>query len=162
MACDDINRLNHDEALCLVDVSPGGGFAQFQRPVLVRTGYHVSRAEFERRKACPWPAPNEFTVGGPVKLAAKIPAVETPPVPPATLPAPVGTLAAAPPEEKGSHEPPAAVPASRGKRARGGTRKQEPMGPRGHEPTGPAVPNDQTRRMEEYLKTLMAEQTAQT
>ena len=62
-----INRLNRDESLALIDVSPGVGFTQLKHPVLVRTAFHINEREFRRRAALPWPRPNAFTVGGDVE-----------------------------------------------------------------------------------------------
>lgn len=62
----DVIRMSDDKTQCLIQVQHGMGFAQFQGfPVLLRCGYHVSQATFERHKALKWPGPAQHTITTP-------------------------------------------------------------------------------------------------
>ncbi len=64
---DEIHRLNNDPNLAVLDVAPGSGYTQFTRPVFIRTDFHITKEEFERLKAMPWPeAPTPPSAPAPV------------------------------------------------------------------------------------------------
>lgn len=57
-----LNRVSSTPGMCIVKASPGVGFTQLRYPVITRTTYHISREEFDRRRAAPWPALNRWTI----------------------------------------------------------------------------------------------------
>lgn len=59
---EEINRVNRDPNAVIVSASESKGFTQFRFPVIARTSFPISPAEFERRQAMPWPAGNRYTV----------------------------------------------------------------------------------------------------
>jgi hypothetical protein len=59
---EEINRVNRDPNAVIVMASESKGFTQFRFPVITRVPFPISPAEYERRRALPWPAGNRYTV----------------------------------------------------------------------------------------------------
>jgi hypothetical protein len=57
-----LNQVSNTPGMCIVKASPGIGFTQLRYPVIARTTFHISRQEFDRRRAAPWPAQNRWTI----------------------------------------------------------------------------------------------------
>lgn len=56
----EILQIGDDPNLSIVRVARGAGYAQFGGfPTVVRSGFHIAKEEYERRKAMPWPALEE-------------------------------------------------------------------------------------------------------
>ncbi len=53
----EILRIGDDPNLSIVRLARGGGYAQLAGlPTVIRSGFHISEKEYERRKAMQWPA----------------------------------------------------------------------------------------------------------
>lgn len=96
-------------------VTRNEGFAQFDGfPVVLETPYHISRAEYERRKAAPWPGPQDGTI------VPEMPKLAPPPEPPPS--AVIGTDTVGPPPRTPKTKPPKTPSAAPGEKSRRGNR----------------------------------------
>ena len=56
----EIIRITDDPRLSTLQITRGEGFAQFcGYPIVVRTEFHISKAEYERRRRAPWPGKDD-------------------------------------------------------------------------------------------------------
>jgi len=74
-------QVGDDPDLSIVRVTRGAGYAQFRGfPTVIRSGFHISQEEYERRKAMKWPAitPGMFI---PADIPLTAPSKSSPPGP---------------------------------------------------------------------------------
>jgi hypothetical protein len=147
-----INRVNRDPRASLVIASEAVGYTRFRFPVVVWSGFHISRREFERRQAMPWPKGNRYTVIVEPTRPVEVP----PPVAPPPASAPPDVPEPSSPEASANGQatpeaPPEPTPPRRRGRPRKARREEEtPKPPAGVEGVGD---------MAEYLKKLAGEVT---
>lgn len=140
-----INRVNRDPRSFILVASESRGYTQFRFPVVVRSGFHISKQMAERMAALPWPRGNRFTVT--VKV---IPAEPQPVAAPAeVVPAAAEAEAVEPPAPAEQAPAPAApAPARRRGRPRKAVQVEEPS----------SVPDGlEGNEMAQYLKKLAGE-----
>ena len=139
-----INRVNRDPMSFIVIASEALGYTRFRFPIVVRSQFHISKQEADRRAALPWPRGNRFTVT--VKVTPAEPLREVVPPPVATVPAPSPDVSHPDPVE-----PIPSVPEAPPARRRGRPRKVQ-------DAKAPPVPEGlEGNEMALYLKKLAGE-----
>jgi hypothetical protein len=149
---EEINQANRDPLSFIAIASQGAGFTHYRFPTRVRTVFHVSRAEYERRKARPWPQGNQYTVTS--DAVARVGEPDRPtqarPAPVAPLPPPspdaVQAEAREPVAPRVTQDPPP-QPRRRGRPPRRDRQQAE-------EPRLPAAVVGEAGEMAEYLRRL--------
>jgi hypothetical protein len=164
---EEINRVNRDPNAVIVMASESKGFTQFRFPVIVRTTFAISPAEFERRQAMPWPAGNRFTVtvkhepfAGEAEAAPEVPQQQATAKAIENAGPAVGPPPAKPQRRRG--RPPKTPKAVDGSTAETTRPEADPPAPPPEPPAGPTAPpkprpSSGADDMAEYLRRLAQE-----